>query len=71
MSAGLPKCPLLNANRMEGGGQMDKGYREKFENQRPSLTFTVKDFIGPISFLGGRSWSTLSSMGLEGWGVER
>lgn len=50
---------------------MDKGYREKFENQRTSLTFTVKDFIGSISFPGGRSWSTLSSMGLEGWGVER
>ena len=49
---------------------MDKGYRE-FENQRKSLTFTVKDFIRSISFPGGRSWSTLSGMGVEGWGVER
>ena len=49
---------------------MEKWYREKFENQRKSLTFTVKDFIGSISFPGGRSWSTLSSMGVEGWGVE-
>ena len=71
MSTGHPKCPLLHANRMEGEGQMDKGYREKFENQRKSLTFTVKDFIRSISFPGGRSWSTLSSMGVEGWGVER
>ena len=68
MSTGLPKSPLLNANRMEGGGQMEKWDRKKFENQRKSPTFTVKDFIGSISFTGGRSWPTLSSLGVEGWG---